>query len=114
MSGWPRLNFHQQRQVARLRRIGACVLAASVGLAIIVYRVGVANRAPSVEELLPGTAAIVERQRAILFGRSGAAMFRWFEALQEPAGQAGLLVVLGIIGAATCYQVAHVIEIEEG
>lgn len=110
----PRLNVHQQRQVTRLRRTGACVLAASIGLAMIVYRIGVANRQPTVDELLPGTAARIERQRAILFGRTGAAMFRWFEALEEPAGQAGLLVCLGFIGAATCYQVAHRIEIEEG
>jgi hypothetical protein len=110
----PRLNVHRQRRVTRLRRVGACVLTACVGLAMIVYRVGVANRGPTVEELLPGTTAIVERQRAILFGRSGVTMFRWFEALQEPAGQAGLLIVLGVIGAAACYQVAHRIEIEEG
>jgi hypothetical protein len=114
MTQWPRLNVHQQRRVTRLRRIGACVFAAFIGVAIVVYRVGVANRGPSVEELLPGTAAIVERQRFILFGRTGVEMFRWFEALQEPAGQAGLLVVAGLIAAATCYQVAHIIEIEEG
>ena len=81
---------------------------------MIVYRVAVANRAPTAEELLPGMAAIVERQRGILFGSTGVTMFRWFDALQEPAGQAGLVVVLGIIGAFTCYQFAHMIEVEEG
>src|SRR5580765_3848156 len=111
MPGWARLNLHQQRRVTRLRRTGDCVLAACIGLAMIVYRFGMANRVPTTEELMPGTAAIVERQRGILFGRSGVTMFRWFEALEEPAGQAGILVALGVIGFATCYQVAHVIEI---
>jgi hypothetical protein len=114
MHPWPRLNVHQQKRVVRLRRTGACVLAVFIGLAMVVYRVGVANRAPTVEDLLPGTAARVERQRFILFGRTGVEMFRWFEALQEPAGQAGLLVVIGLVAAATCYQVAHIIEVEEG
>ena len=44
----------------------------------------------------------------------GVEMFRWFEALQEPQGQAGLVVLVGVIGAAACYQIAHRIEIEEG
>lgn len=114
MRPWPRLNVHQQRRVTRLRRLGACLLAACIALAMIVYRIGVANRAPSVDELLPGTGAIIERQRAILFGRTGAALFGWFELLGEPVGQAGLLVVIGIIAAVACYQVAHEIEVEEG
>ena len=114
MSGSPRLTLHQQHQVTRLRRTGDCVLAVCLGLAMIVYRVALANRVPTAEELLPGMAAIVERQRGILFGPTGVTMFRWFDALQEPAGQAGLVVVLGIIGAFTCYQFAHMIEVEEG
>jgi hypothetical protein len=97
----------------RLRRIGACLLAACIGVAMIVYRVGVAHRGPSVDELLPGTAAVVARQRAILFGRSGAALFELFETLGEPEGRAGVLVVVGIIAAAVCYQAAHRIEIGE-
>jgi hypothetical protein len=81
---------------------------------MFVYRIGVANRVPTIEELLPGTMKVVERERGILFGRMGIEMFRWFEALQEPAGQAGLLVLLGVIAAAACYQVAHRIEVDDG
>jgi hypothetical protein len=114
MASWPRLNVHQQRRVTRLRRIGACLFAACIGLAIVIYRLGVAHDTPSMEELLPGSAAVAERQRYILFGRTGVSMFRWFEALQEPAGQAGLVVAAGLIAAAACYQVAHRIEVEEG
>lgn len=114
MSPWPRLNVHQQRRVTRLRRAGACLLAACIGVAIVVYRVGVANHAPTLEEVLPGTTAIVERQRGILYGRAGIRMFRWLDELEEPAGQAGLLVVIGFIGAAACYQAAHRIEVDEG
>jgi hypothetical protein len=114
MAHWPRLNVHQQRRVTRLRRVGASMLALSIALAMIVYRVGLAHRAPTVDELMPGTAAIVERQRGVLFGRTGVALFHLFEALEEPAGQAGLLIFAGIIAAAVCYQVAHRIEIEEG
>ncbi|HWB16849.1 MAG TPA: hypothetical protein VG538_10620 [Vicinamibacterales bacterium] len=113
MGPWPRLTVHQQRRVIRLRRIGASLLAACIALAMIVYRVGLAHRAPTAAELLPGTAAVIERQRGILFGRSGAAMFELFETLQEPEGQAGILVLVGIIAAAACYQVAHKIEIGE-
>jgi hypothetical protein len=105
------LTEHQQRRMVRLRRIGACLLAGCIGVAMIVYRVGVAHRGPSVDELLPGTAAVVERQRAILFGRSGAAMFDLFETLGEPEGRAGVLIIVGIIAAAVFYQAAHRIEI---
>jgi hypothetical protein len=105
------LTVDQQRRMVFLRRVGACVLTACIGVAMIVYRVGVAHRGPSVEELLPGTTAVVERQRAILFGRTGAALFGLFDTLGEPEGQAGVLVVIGILAAATCYQVAHRIEI---
>ena len=110
----PTLNVHQQRRVTRLRRAGACVLTVCICLAMFVYRIGVANHVPTIEELSPGTTKIVERERFILFGPMGLEMFRWFEALREPAGQASLLVLLGVIGAAACYQVAHRIEVDEG
>jgi hypothetical protein len=90
------------------------VLAACLGLAIIVDRLGVANQAPTVQELLPGTAAAIERQRGILFGRGIADLMGWLDMLGQPAGQAALLVVAGLIGAAAFYQVAHAIEVEEG
>jgi len=112
MSRKPRLTVHQQRRVTRLRRTGACVLTACICVAMFVYRIGVANHVPTIEELLPGTTRIVERERGILFGPLGVEMFRWFEALQEPSGQAGLVVLLGVIGAAACYQAAHRIEVE--
>ena len=110
----PRLTAHQQRQVTRLRRIGACVLTACICLAMFVYHIGVANHVPTIEELIPGTTRIVERERGILYGRTFVEMFRVYEALQEPAGEAALVVLIGIIGAAICYQAAHRIEVEEG
>ena len=114
MREWPRLNPHRQRHVERLRFAGLSVLAACVGLAIVVYRLGVANHEPTVQELLPGTAASIERQRGILFGRAGAAIMGWFDLLWQPAGHAALIVLAGVIGALALYQVAHVIEVEEG
>ena len=88
MREWPRLNPHRQRHVERLRFAGLSVLAACIGLAIVVYRLGVVNHEPTVQELLPGTAASIERQRGILFGRAGAAIMGWFDLLWQPAGQA--------------------------
>ncbi|HWB31096.1 MAG TPA: hypothetical protein VG736_11390 [Vicinamibacterales bacterium] len=114
MRPWPRLNVHRQRRVRLLRRTGACLFAASIAVATIVYRIGIAHREPSVEELLPGTAAAIARQRGIMYGRTGAALFDLFEGLQEPAGHAFLLIVAGFIAAAICYQAAHRIEVEEG
>ena len=114
MREWPRLNPHRQRRVELLRRTGICVLAACIGLAMLVYRYGVVNHQPTLEELMPGTAAAIERQRGILYGRAGAAMIGWFDVLETPAGHAALLVIAGFIGAAALYQVAHTIEIEEG
>jgi hypothetical protein len=114
MCPWPRLNVHQQRRVKQLRRAGACVFASSIVLALIVYRIGIAHREPSVDELLPGTAAAVARQRGIMFGRAGAALFDLFEGFQEPAGYASLVVVIGFVAAAICYQAAHRIEVDEG
>jgi hypothetical protein len=110
----PRLTVHQQRRVTRLRRIGACVLTGCICLAMFVYRIGVATHEPTIEELLPATTRIVERERGILFGSMGVEMFRWFQALQAPAGQAGLVVLIGVIGAAAFYQAAHRIEVDEG
>jgi hypothetical protein len=114
MCAWPRLNVHQQRRVKQLRRIGAAVFAGSIVLALIVYRIGIAHRGPSVDELLPGTAAAVARQRGIMYGRTGAALFDLFEGFQEPAGYVSLVVVIGFIAAAICYQAAHRIEVDEG
>lgn len=90
------------------------MLAACLGLAMIVYRVAVTNHAPTVQELLPATVANIERQRGILFGRAVADLIGWFDLLGRPAGQAALILIAGIIGAAAFYQVAHRIEVEEG
>ena len=114
MHEWPRLHPTRLRRVQRLRRTGICVLAGCIALAILVYRIEVANHRPTMLELMPGTRPSIERQRGILFGRTGAAMMRWYDELQKPAGQAALVVILGIIGAAVFYQVAHRIEVEEG
>ena len=114
MHEWPRLNPHRQRHVERLRRAGVCVLAACIALAILVYRYGVANHVPTVEELLPNTAANIERQRGLLFGPGIAQLMGWFDLLRHPAGQAALVVLAGVIGTAAFFQVAHAIEIEEG
>ena len=114
MHAWPRLNPHRQRHVKRLRRMGICVLAACIGLAILVYRFGVVHHEPTLRELLPDSRAVIERQRGVLFGRAGVTMMNWLDALEQPAGHAFILVVAGVIGAAACYQVAHAIEVEEG
>jgi hypothetical protein len=90
------------------------MLAACFGLAIVVYRLGVANQAATLQDSLPGAAAAIERQRGILFGRGIAEMMGWFDMLEQPAGQAALIIVAGVIGAAAFYQVAHAIEVEEG
>jgi hypothetical protein len=113
MREWPRLHPNQQRRVKRLRRAGICVLVGGVLLARLVYRAALANYTPTVRELLPNSAALIDRQRGILFGRGGLAMFDWFDALQQPAGQAALVVIAGVIGAITLYQVAHHIEADQ-
>ena len=110
----PALNPHRKRRVDRLRLAGKCVFAACAGLAIVVYRIGVANHEPTVFELMPATAKVIERQRGILYGRAGAALMNWFDALQEPIGRAWLVVAAGFIAAAVFYQAAHRIEVEEG
>ena len=94
--------------------MGVCLLAACIGLAIVVYRFGMATQAPTVREVLPNMAANIERQRGILFGRGVADLMGWFDMLQHPAGHAAVLIITGVIGAAAFYQVAHSIEVEEG
>ena len=110
----PKLNVHRLRHVERLRRGGACALAACVALAMLVYQIGVRNHEPTIQELLPASAKAIERQRGILFGRTGVTLFDWLDVLQEPAGHAFLVVLVGVIAMAACYQVAHRIEVEEG
>jgi hypothetical protein len=114
MAAWSRLNPHRQRRVDLLRRTGACAFALCVALAIFVYRIGVANHQPTLQELVPESAKAIERNRGILFGRTGITMLDWLDTLQEPAGMAFLLVIAGVIAAAAFYQVAHRIEVEEG
>ena len=114
MRDWPRLNPHRRRHVERLRRTGICVLAACIGLAMIVYRVGMANRVPTIQEVIPAAAANIERQRGLLFGPAVADLMAWFDMLGQPAGHAALIVIAGVIGAAAFYQLAHAIEVEEG
>jgi hypothetical protein len=114
MREWPRLNPHRRRHVQRLRRAGISVFVGCIGLASVVYRFGAATQAPTLQEVLPATAATIERQRGILFGPAIADMMGWFDLLGQPAGHAALIVVAGVIGAAAFYQIAHAIEIEEG
>jgi hypothetical protein len=81
---------------------------------MIVYRVGMANRSPTLQEVIPATAASIERQRGILFGPAIAELMGWFDLLGQPAGHAALIVIAGVIAAAAFYQMAHTIEVEEG
>ncbi len=90
------------------------MLASSFVLAILVYRIAVATYEPTLQEVLPDSAASIERQRGILFGRTGVVMFGWLAALQRPSGLAALVIVAGLIGAAVFYQAAYRIEIDEG
>jgi len=114
MREWPRLHPTRQKHVQRLRRAGIVVLAVCIGVAILVYRVGVMHHQPTARELIPGSTAVIERQRGLLYGRAGVALMRWYDALGQPEGQAFLVVVAGVISALAFYQVAHSIEVDEG
>jgi len=113
MRDWPSLHPSRERHVARLRLAGRIVLGLSACVAVFVYRIGGFAQSERVQDLLPLSARVIERQRGILFGRTGAALMGWFDALGEPAGQAILIAIVGVIGAAALYQVAHQIEVEE-
>jgi hypothetical protein len=114
MYEWPRLNSHRRRQVARLRRIDVCVLAACLGLAIVVYRFGTANQAPTVRELLPGMTASIERQGGSSSVVPVADLMDWSTCWGSQSAMRRSSFITGVIGAAAFYQVAHSIDVEEG
>jgi hypothetical protein len=62
----------------------------------------------------PRTAAIArsaaradERQMGLLYGKGGARIFEWFDALGSPAGEAVLIALGSAAAAAICFRLAY-------
>jgi hypothetical protein len=98
---------------ARRRRFLACgiaILAIGLDVAAAMYHF----QRPGDDED-PRTAAIVrsaakadERQMGLLYGKGGARIFGWFDALTSPAGQAVMVALGSAAAAAICFRLAYV------
>jgi hypothetical protein len=108
--GWPTIHPLQRRRQQRLWKIGICVLAVGVAAARLTYRIEMRDAGPTVEQLMPGTTAALQRQRGILYGQTGATLLAWVDYLEQPEGHAALIVSGSVLTAVICFVLASRIE----
>jgi hypothetical protein len=99
-----------RRAVRRLRTIGILVIAAGISAASLTYWLETRRATPSIEDLLPGSRAAAARQNGLLYGRGVESLIEVFHDLKEPGGQAILIVLASVVGAATCFRAAWIRE----
>ena len=66
-----------------------------------VYWVG--THQESLEELLPGSRRLTQRQVGLLYGHGGQIIYEWIQDAKDPAVEAGM-IVLGAAAAAFLYR----------
>jgi hypothetical protein len=102
----PRVHPLLRRRQRRLRTAGALVLATGIAIAMVNYRIDKRDASPTVEELLPGTTAVIQRQRGLLYGEHVAEGLAWLDYFKQPEGRAVLIVVVTALSAGACFYAA--------
>jgi hypothetical protein len=92
----------EARRRRRVRLIATGIVLAGVLSAGYVYWLGVYRAGPSVEDLLPGSERLTQRQVGMLYGHGGQIVYDWIQDAKSPAGKASLLVA-GAVATAVLY-----------
>lgn len=82
------------------------MLAAGIALAMLTYGIGKRDAQPTVVDLLPGTKAVIERQRGLLYGPTIAAGLAWLDYFERPEGEAALVMAGAALGSVVCFYLA--------
>ncbi len=96
------------REKARLRKVGALILAVGLISAGLLYWLRTDNS--NLNELRESQAHAESRQMQLLYGRSGGITEDLLNALKQPGPQALLIVTLSGIIAAGCFYLGQPIE----
>src|SRR5262245_3556007 len=102
--------YDPRRTARRLRAIGVGVFAAGILAAGLTYWLETRYAQPSIEDLLPGSRAAAARQNGLLYGRGIESLLEVYHDLKEPGGQALLIALGSVAGAAICFRAAWVRE----
>jgi hypothetical protein len=62
-----------------------------------VYWIGTHRTEPTLEELLPGSARLTQRQVGVLYGHSGQIVYEWLEDAKRPGAKATMIVIAAAI-----------------
>ena len=91
----------------RIRWVGVLVLAAGLLTAGRIWWVERHRTEPTIEEVLPGTAARNSRQMGILYGPIVQAVWDFYQELQQPYTEAPLVAVASLIVMIGCFRLAQ-------
>jgi hypothetical protein len=91
------------REKARLRKIGAIVLALGFGSAGLVYWIGTRSQDARLEQFQESQTRAESRQMEMLYGTSGGLMQDFFTAMKRPGTQATTIIVAAGLIAAGCF-----------
>jgi len=87
------------------------ILVIGLAAAALTYWIESRNAEPSIEDLLPGTAAAHERQMGILYGPALGTLMDWTnDLIGTPGGHALLIAGTAAIVAGVCFHVARLPE----
>jgi hypothetical protein len=91
---------------SRARQAGVLTLAIGFVTALSVYAVGIYQRGPEIEDLIPNYTAANSRQMGLLYGHSGELMWETMQALKQPTIQAIVIAVVSVLVAIVCFRIA--------
>jgi len=90
------------RDRRRVRSIAFAIIALGAITAGYVYWIGVHPTQPSVEDLLPGSRRLTQRQVGLLYGHGGQIVYEWMQDARRPDVKA-VIILLGAAIAAYLY-----------
>lgn len=102
------------REPTQLRALGAIVLAVGIAGAGVRYWVERRAEAPVMDEVsAPGYLRAQHRDMGRMMGQFGLILSNWQAALDEPAVQAALIVVVSALVGLAFFKIASGLEAEE-
>jgi hypothetical protein len=108
-SGDPRRASGPSRR-DRLRRAARVAFAIGLVVALLTYWLEARNAEPTMDEILPGSAAAHTRQLRMLYGQTLGTMLEWMEDLERPGGHALLIVIAAGMVSGVYLRLAHLCE----
>jgi len=87
------------RERRRVRSIASAIMALGVLVAGYVYWIGIHPAQPALEDLLPGSKRLTQRQVGLLYGHSGQIVYEWMQDARRPDVKAVIILAGAAIAA---------------